>query len=126
MGYESVQERFSRVAAEFAPQVAIMRGARQITYGELEAESNRLANFLLESCIALVVYRVAQEAVTNIARQTARTMGIGPSRVNLDLEFTSITDNSLDVDVDDAAALVPLSIRSFRTELISWSGSRNG
>ena len=49
MSYESVQERFSRMAAEFAPQVAIMRGNRQITYGELEAESNRLANFLLES-----------------------------------------------------------------------------
>ena len=47
MSYESVQEMFSRVAGQFAPQVAIERGGRRVTYGELEAESNRLANFLL-------------------------------------------------------------------------------
>jgi amino acid adenylation domain-containing protein len=49
MSYESVQEMFSRMAAEFGPRVAIVRGSRQVRYGELEAESNRLANFLLES-----------------------------------------------------------------------------
>ncbi len=47
MSFESVQEMFSRTAAEFGPQVAIERGGRSVTYAELEAESNRLANFLL-------------------------------------------------------------------------------
>jgi amino acid adenylation domain-containing protein len=49
MSYESVQEMFSRMAAKFGPQVAIERAGRFVTYAELEAESNRLANFLLES-----------------------------------------------------------------------------
>ena len=48
MSFESVQDMFSRVAAEYGPIVAIDRGARCFTYEELEAESNRLANFLLE------------------------------------------------------------------------------
>ncbi len=47
MGYESVQKMFSRKAGEFSSQVAIDRGGRKVSYGELEAESNRLANFLL-------------------------------------------------------------------------------
>src|ERR1700752_48877 len=46
MSYESVHEMFSRTAAEFGSQIAIQRGGRCITYAELEAESNRLANFL--------------------------------------------------------------------------------
>ena len=49
MGYESVQEMFSRMAAEFGPQPAIERSGRLVTYANLEAESNRLANFLLEN-----------------------------------------------------------------------------
>ena len=48
MSFESVQELFSRMAAEFGLQVAIERGGHRVTYSELEAESNRLANFLLE------------------------------------------------------------------------------
>jgi amino acid adenylation domain-containing protein len=49
MSYESVQEMFSRMAAEFGPQAAIERGKRRVTYANLEAESNRLANFLLQA-----------------------------------------------------------------------------
>jgi amino acid adenylation domain-containing protein len=49
MSFESVQDMFSRTAAEFAPRVAIERGGRRVTYAELEAQSNRLANFLLDS-----------------------------------------------------------------------------
>src|SRR5689334_13122888 len=48
MSYESAQEMFSRVAAQFGPQIAVERGARKVTYATIEAESNRLANFLLE------------------------------------------------------------------------------
>lgn len=48
MSYESVQEMFSRTAAQFGPQVAIDRAGRWVTYAALEAESNRLANFLIE------------------------------------------------------------------------------
>lgn len=48
MSYESVQEMFSRMAAEFGPKAAIDRGGRQVSYAKLEAESNRLANFLRE------------------------------------------------------------------------------
>ncbi|HSD47188.1 MAG TPA: AMP-binding protein, partial [Pyrinomonadaceae bacterium] len=48
MTYESVQETFSRMAAEFGPELAIERGGRSTTYAELEAASNRLANFLRE------------------------------------------------------------------------------
>ena len=40
---------FSRMAAEFGPQAAIERGKRRVTYASLEAESNRLANFLLQA-----------------------------------------------------------------------------
>jgi len=36
------------MAAEFGPETAIERGGRSATYAELEAESNRLANFLRE------------------------------------------------------------------------------
>ena len=39
---------FSRMAAEFGPQVAVDRAGQRVTYANLEAESNRLANFLLE------------------------------------------------------------------------------
>nr|QEO74556.1 AMP-dependent synthetase and ligase [uncultured bacterium] len=48
MKHRSVQEMFSGVAAEFGPQVAIEHGGRTLTYSQLEAESNRLANFLLD------------------------------------------------------------------------------
>ena len=48
MSFESVQEMFSRMAAEFGPQVAVDRAGQRVTYANLEAESNRLANFLLE------------------------------------------------------------------------------
>jgi amino acid adenylation domain-containing protein len=48
MSYESVQEMFSRMATRFGSQGAIDRAGRLTTYAELEAESNRLANFLLE------------------------------------------------------------------------------
>lgn len=49
MSFENVQEMFSRIAAEFGPRLAIERGGRRFTYAELEAESNRLANFLVDS-----------------------------------------------------------------------------
>lgn len=52
MSYESIQEMFSRTAAELGSQVAIDRGGLRVTYAELEAESNRLANFLLEDGLA--------------------------------------------------------------------------
>ena len=48
MNSESVQEMFSRIAAKFGPQVAIDRAGRLVTYAALEAESNRLANFLID------------------------------------------------------------------------------
>src|SRR5690242_1647722 len=48
MSNESVQEMFSRMAAQFGPEVAIDRGGRLTTYAELESDSNRLANFLLD------------------------------------------------------------------------------
>jgi acyl-coenzyme A synthetase/AMP-(fatty) acid ligase len=44
-----VQEMFSGVAAEYGPRVAIKHGSRTLTYSQLESESNRLANFLLDS-----------------------------------------------------------------------------
>src|SRR5215212_310507 len=46
MRNESVQEMFSRMAAEHEVQVAIERNGRRLTYGELERESNRLGNYL--------------------------------------------------------------------------------
>ncbi|HEX8559004.1 MAG TPA: AMP-binding protein, partial [Pyrinomonadaceae bacterium] len=47
MRHESVQEMFSRVTAEYGARAAVERGGRTTTYSELEAESNRLANYLL-------------------------------------------------------------------------------
>jgi amino acid adenylation domain-containing protein len=49
MSFESVQDLFSRTAAQFGTQTAIDHGGRLVTYADLEAESNRLANFLLDS-----------------------------------------------------------------------------
>jgi amino acid adenylation domain-containing protein len=46
MSYETVQEMFSRMAAQFGPRIAVERGLVRVTYTELETESNRLANFL--------------------------------------------------------------------------------
>jgi amino acid adenylation domain-containing protein len=48
MSYESVQEMFTRAAAAFPARPAVERGVRAVTYATLEAESNRLANFLLD------------------------------------------------------------------------------
>src|SRR5215217_4872381 len=48
MTFESVQDMFSRTAAEFGAEAAIERKGRTVTYSELESQSNRLANFLLE------------------------------------------------------------------------------
>jgi amino acid adenylation domain-containing protein len=48
MKNESVQEMFSRVAADAGARTAVERGTRRLTYAQLEAESKRLANFLVE------------------------------------------------------------------------------
>lgn len=48
MKHESVQDLFSRTAAEFGSQTAIDGGAVSVSYAELETKSNRLANFLLD------------------------------------------------------------------------------
>src|SRR5690349_21953533 len=45
--WKSVQDMFSEVALQRGPQVALERGERRVTYAELEASSNNLANFLL-------------------------------------------------------------------------------
>lgn len=52
MSYESVQEMFSRKAAEFGSHVAIDRAGSRITYADLETRSNRLANFLLAAGVS--------------------------------------------------------------------------
>ena len=62
MNYESVHEMFSRTAEKYGPQVAIERGGQRVSYAEVEAESNRLANFLLDQGVSSghdggVVYR---------------------------------------------------------------------
>jgi amino acid adenylation domain-containing protein len=48
MSFESVQEMFSRVAGECGAETAIEHAGRRVSYRELETESNRLANFLIE------------------------------------------------------------------------------
>jgi amino acid adenylation domain-containing protein len=48
MSFQSVQDWFSRTAADFGGEAAIERKGRTVTYSELESQSNRLANFLLE------------------------------------------------------------------------------
>src|SRR6185436_3591978 len=52
MKYRSIQQMFSDVAAEFGASIAIEHGGRVLTYSELESESNRLANFLLDGGLA--------------------------------------------------------------------------
>jgi len=49
MKHESVQELFSQVAEKLGDQLAIERAAERITYSTLEANSNKLANFLLSA-----------------------------------------------------------------------------
>src|SRR6185503_11138457 len=48
MVHQSVQEMFSGMAERFGAQPAFERAGLRVTYAELERESNRLANFLLE------------------------------------------------------------------------------
>ena len=48
MSFQSIQDMFSRTAAEFGGEVAIDRRGRTVTYSELESQSNCLANFLIE------------------------------------------------------------------------------
>ena len=52
MSYESVQEMFSRMAEKYGPQVAFERGNQRVSYAEVEAQSNRLANFLLDQGVS--------------------------------------------------------------------------
>src|SRR5215218_4618973 len=52
MGHQSVQDMFSCMADQFGPQLACERVGRRVTYAELERESNRLANFLLEEGVS--------------------------------------------------------------------------
>ena len=52
MSYESIQEMFSRTAEKYGPQVAIERGGERVSYAEVEAASNRLANFLLDQGVS--------------------------------------------------------------------------
>src|SRR5215213_2380459 len=47
MKHESVHSFFSRIASELPDNIAISAGLRQVSYRDLEARSNRLANFLL-------------------------------------------------------------------------------
>src|SRR5215470_169692 len=47
MKHESIQELFGRTADRCGDRVAAEGGGKSVTYAELEAESNRLANFLL-------------------------------------------------------------------------------
>jgi amino acid adenylation domain-containing protein len=49
MTRESIHDWFSRVAASCEHAVAIDTGDRQVSYGALEADSNRLANYLIAS-----------------------------------------------------------------------------
>jgi amino acid adenylation domain-containing protein len=49
MKYRSVQEMFSDAAATFGPRAAIAHGGHTLTYAQLETESNRLSNFLLDN-----------------------------------------------------------------------------
>src|SRR5689334_24393985 len=47
MTHENVHSFVSRIASEFPGNIAIVAGARQVSYRELEERSNSLANFLL-------------------------------------------------------------------------------
>src|SRR2546422_11136398 len=46
VAHEGVHDLFSRAAARFADEVAIDRVSQRLTYGELETQSNRLAQAL--------------------------------------------------------------------------------
>src|SRR5688572_13616076 len=46
MSYESVQEMFGRMAAQFGPHVAIERSGRRVILATREVDWNRLANLL--------------------------------------------------------------------------------
>ncbi|HSE18776.1 MAG TPA: amino acid adenylation domain-containing protein [Pyrinomonadaceae bacterium] len=52
MSYESVHELFSRMAEKYGPQAAIDRGGQRVSYAELETQSNRLANCLLDQGVS--------------------------------------------------------------------------
>lgn len=49
MKFEAIHQWFSQTAEKFSAETAIQSADRRVTYGELESNSNRLANFLLSS-----------------------------------------------------------------------------
>jgi len=60
MKENNIHDLFSEVADSFGSSIAIRRGEREITYGELERESNRLANLLISAgaakgCVVAIV-----------------------------------------------------------------------
>lgn len=52
INYEAVQDLFDRAAAEFSESLAIDNAVRRITYGELQAETERLADILATRGVA--------------------------------------------------------------------------
>src|SRR5579864_4777053 len=63
MVQKRVHQLFSDTAKQFAGKIAIDRGTRQITYGELEERSNRLANVLLQNGHAGMTAIVADDPI---------------------------------------------------------------
>ena len=49
MKHENVYELFDQVAARFNGNIALARGTKSITYGELLQRANKLANFLISA-----------------------------------------------------------------------------
>src|SRR6267378_3920190 len=49
MKHESVQDLFSKTAGVYRGEVAVEKGGVRLSYGELEAGSNQVANWLLKS-----------------------------------------------------------------------------
>lgn len=68
MTHQSVQELFSQTAARLGDRAAVERGDFVLSYGELEAHSNNVANFLLSSGAAKgsVVAVMSLDSVTII------------------------------------------------------------
>ena len=66
MKFEAIHQWFSRTAETFSAETAIDSANKRVTYGELETNSNRLANFLLSSGIVKgsPVMILAQHSVT--------------------------------------------------------------
>ncbi|CAM5496922.1 Non-ribosomal peptide synthetase OS=Streptomyces antimycoticus OX=68175 GN=SSPO_056130 PE=4 SV=1 [Streptomyces antimycoticus] len=119
----TVPELFSAQAARTPEAVAVVSGKERVSYAELEAESNRLARYLIargvgpESLVAVVMDR-SPELVTALLA----VMKAGGAYLPVDPEYPSERITSMVADAAPVALLTTAAVSG----RLGWSGPPAG